>query len=173
MQADAVPIKYRIAGKPLLSCSNHVGEIEQQTIRAMLLDGRQAASDLQGMNGKTDSDQFAAESERVSLADFSGQEHRWNCPKANRIDDTNDNRNGCMQLSFQSTRKCLKTIPVQQKDRRWRILRCARKNTAVQIICIGGIFMTLSLLVRQSYYYGTADSGIVSVLSACIFETVE
>ncbi len=59
-----------------------------QTIRAMLLDGRQAASDLQGMDGKTDSDQFAAESERVSLADFSGQEHRWNCPKANRIDDT-------------------------------------------------------------------------------------
>lgn len=118
MQADAVPIKYRIAGKPLLSCSSHVGEIEQQTIRAMLLDGRQAASDLQGMNGKTDSDQFAAESERVLLADFSGQEHRWNCPKANRIDDTNGNRNGCMQLSFQSTRKCLKTIPVQQKDRR-------------------------------------------------------
>ena len=30
--------------------------------------------------------------------------------------------------------------------------------------------MTLSLLVRQSYYYGTADSGIVSVLSACILE---
>ena len=56
--------------------------------------------------------QFAAESERVLLADFSGQEHRWNCPKANRIDDTNGNRNGCMQLSFQSTRKCLKTIPV-------------------------------------------------------------
>lgn len=112
MQADTVPIKYRIAGKPLLSCSNHVGEIEQQTIRAMLLDGRQAASDLQGMDGKTDSDQFAAESERVSLADFSGQEHRWNCPKASRIDDTNGNRNGCMQLSFQSTRKCLKTIPV-------------------------------------------------------------
>jgi hypothetical protein len=28
MQADAVPIKYRIAGKPLLSCSSHVGEIE-------------------------------------------------------------------------------------------------------------------------------------------------
>lgn len=118
MQADAVPIKYRIAGKPLLSCSNHVGEIEQQTIRAMLPGGRQAASDLQGMDGKTDSDQFAAESERVSLADFSGQKHRWNCPKANRIDDTNGNRNGCMQLSFQSTRKCLKTIPVQQKDRR-------------------------------------------------------
>ena len=118
MQADAVPIKYRIAGKPLLSCSNHVGEIEQQTIRTMLLDGRQATSDLQGMNGETDNDQFAAESERVSLADFSGQEHRWNCPKANRIDDTNGNRNGCMQLSFQSARKCLKTIPVQQKDRR-------------------------------------------------------
>lgn len=81
----------------------------------MLPGGRQAASDLQGMNGKTDNDQFAAESERVSLADFSGQEHRWNCPKANRIDDTNGNRNGCMQLSFQSARKCLKTIPVQQK----------------------------------------------------------
>ena len=54
----------------------------------MLPGGRQAASDMQGMNGKTDSDQFAAESERVSLADFSGQKHRWNCPKANRIDDT-------------------------------------------------------------------------------------
>ena len=139
----------------------------------MLPGGRQAASDLQGMNGKTDNDQFAAESERVSLADFSGQEHRWNCPKANRIDDTNGNQNGCMQLPFQSARKCLKTIPVQQKDRRLRILRCARKNTAVQIICIGGIFMTLSLQVWQSYYYGTADSGIVSVLSACIFGTAE
>lgn len=56
MQADAVPIKYRIAGKPLLSRSNYVGEIEQQTIRAMLPGGRQAASDLQGMDGKTDSD---------------------------------------------------------------------------------------------------------------------
>ena len=112
MQADTVPIKYRIAGKPLLSCSNHVGEIEQQTIRAMLPGGRQAASDLQGMNGKTDSDQFAAESERVSLADISGQEHRWNCPKATRIEDTNGNRNRSKQLSFQSTRKCLKTIPV-------------------------------------------------------------
>lgn len=30
MQADAVPIKYRIAGKPLLSRSNYVGEIEHK-----------------------------------------------------------------------------------------------------------------------------------------------
>ncbi len=60
----------------------------------MLLDGQQAASDLQGMDGKTGSDQFAAESEWVSLADFSGQKHRWNCPKVNYIDDTNGNRNG-------------------------------------------------------------------------------
>ena len=116
-----------------------------QIIHAMLPGGRQAASDLQGMNGKTDSDQFAAESERVSLADFSGQEHRWNCPKANRIDDTNGNRNGCMQLPFQSARACLKTIPVQQKDRRWRILRCARKNTAVQIIFVSAVFLWLYL----------------------------
>ena len=33
--------------------------------------------------------------------------------------------------------------------------------------------MTLSLQVLQSYYYGTADSGTVSVLSAFIFETAE
>ena len=78
----------------MIACSNHVGKIEQQIIHAMLLGGQQAASDLQGMNEKTDSDQFAAESERVSPADFSGQEHRWNCPKANRIDDTNGNQNG-------------------------------------------------------------------------------
>lgn len=119
MQADAVPIKYRIAGETVAFLQQPCRRNRTTNpIRAMLPGGRQAASDLQGMDGKTDSDQFAAESERVSLADFSGQEHRWNCPKANRIDDTNGNRNGCMQLSFQSARKCLKTIPVQQKDRR-------------------------------------------------------
>ena len=50
---------------------------------------------------------------------------------------------------------------------------CKKKYRRTNNFCIGGIFMTLSLLVRQSYYYGTADSGIVSVLSACIFETAE
>ena len=70
MQADAVPIKYRIAGETVAFLQQPCRRNRTQTIRAMLLDGRQAASDLQGMNGKTDSDQFAAESERVSLADW-------------------------------------------------------------------------------------------------------
>lgn len=50
---------------------------------------------------------------------------------------------------------------------------CKKKYRRTNNFCIGGIFMTLSLQVLQSYYYGTADSGTVSVLSACIFETAE
>ena len=173
MQADAVPIKYRIAGKPLLSCSSHVGEIEQQTIRAMLPGGRQAASWLAGHEWENRQRPVCSRIRTSFTCGFLWARTPLELPESQPHRRHEWQPKGCMQLSFQSTRKCLKTIPVQQKDRRWRILRCARKNTAVQIICIGGIFMTLSLLVRQSYYYGTADSGIVSVLSACIFETAE
>lgn len=174
MQADAVPIKYRIAGKTVVFCSNHVGEIEQTNpyMPCCLVVNRQHLTCRAWMEKPTATSLQQNQNEfllRISLGKNTAgtarkqphRRHEWQ-PKR-----------GCMQLSFQSTRKCLKTIPVQQKDRRWRILRCARKNTAVQVICIGGIFMTLSLPARQSYYYGIADSGIVSVLSACIFGTAE
>lgn len=173
MQADAVPIKYRIAGEivAFLQQPCRRNRIHKSYVPCCLVVDRQHLTCRAWMEKSTAT--ICSRIRTSFTCGFLWARTRWNCPKANRIDDTNGNRNGCMQLSFQSARKCLKTIPVQQKDRRWRILRCARKNTAVQIICIGGIFMTLSLLVRQSYYYGTADSGIVSVLSACIFETAE
>lgn len=144
MQADAVPIKYRIAGKPLLSRSNHVGEIEHKPyVPCCLTVDRQHLTCRAWMEKSTAT--ICSRIRTSFTCGFLWARTRWNCPKANRIDDTNGNRNGWLQLSFQSTRKCLKTIPVQQKDRRWRILRCARKNTAVQIIFVSAVFLWLYL----------------------------
>lgn len=173
MQADAVPIKYRIAGKPLLSCSSHVGEIEYTNHTCHVAWWSTGSIWLAGHGWKNRQRPVCSRIRTSFTCGFLWARTPLELPESQPHRRHEWQPKGCMQLSFQSTRKCLKTIPVQQKDRRWRILRCARKNTAVQIICIGGIFMTLSLLVRQSYYYGTADSGIVSVLSACIFETAE